>query len=148
MGTCFHGSQYYATVDTNNGTESLNETLKYFYLPRRKSLTLSGIANLLIDRFLLDMWQKYIVHNYKLSEEHRGYGDNIPDYLKGRQRSVIFHCLERKDKCPKEDIKILVKGNFEVFKGDGRKHLVNFNVPESGKIGQNTNSLQAFLCCF
>ncbi len=47
----FCDSQYYAAVDTNNGTESLNKTVKYSYLPRRKSLTLSGIASLLIDRF-------------------------------------------------------------------------------------------------
>ena len=130
----FRDSQYYAAVDTNNGTESLNKALKYSYLPRRKSLTLSGIANLLIDRFLPDMWQKYIFHNYKLSEDYRAYSENIPDYLKGRPRSVIFHCLERKAKCHKfteEDIKVLEQGGkFEVFKGDGGMHMVDFNVPE------------------
>ena len=54
----FRDSVYYAAVDTNNGTEALNKALKYSYLPKRKSLTLSGIATLLIDRFLPDMWQK------------------------------------------------------------------------------------------
>ena len=51
----FRDSVYYAAVDTNNGTETLNKALKYSYLPKRKSLTLSGIATLLIDRFLPDM---------------------------------------------------------------------------------------------
>ena len=31
-----------------------------------------------------------------ISEDYRAYSENIPDYLKGRPRSVIFHCLERK----------------------------------------------------
>ena len=56
----FCDSVYIAAVDTNNGTEALNKALKYSYLPKRKSLTLSGIATLLIDRFLPDMWQKCV----------------------------------------------------------------------------------------
>ena len=121
----YRDNNYYAAVDTNNGTESLNKALKYSYLPRRKSLTLSGIATLLIDRFLPDMWQKYVFHNYKLSEEYRAYSKDIPEYLKGRPKPVIFHCLERKAKCHKfteEDIKVLKDGEFEV---NG-----NFNIPE------------------
>ena len=51
----FCDNVYYAEVDTNNGTEALNKAFKYPYLPKRKSLTLSGIASLLIDRFLPDM---------------------------------------------------------------------------------------------
>ena len=42
---------YYAAMETNNGTESLNKALKYSYLLERKSLSLSGIALLLIDTF-------------------------------------------------------------------------------------------------
>ena len=129
----YRDNTYYAAIDTNNGTESLNKALKYSYLPKRKSLTLSGIATLLIDRFLPDMWQKYIFHNYKLSEEYRNYSKDIPDYLKGRPKSVIFHCLERKAKChkfTKDDIKEVMDGMFEILKSDGSKHLVNFNVPE------------------
>ena len=64
----FRDNKYYAAVDTNNGTESLNKALKYSYLPRRKSLT--------------------------------------------------------------EDIKVLEHERFEVFKTDGGKHVINFNVPE------------------
>lgn len=125
----YRDSNYYAAVDTNNGTESLNKALKYSYLPKRKSLTLSGIASLLIDRFLPDMWQKYVFHNYKLSEEYRAYSKDIPSYLKGRPKSVIFHCLERKAKCHKfteEDIKVLQDGKFEVYK----TNIVNFSLPE------------------
>ena len=48
----FHDMAYYAVVVTNNGTESLNKALQYSYLPKQKSLVLSGIASLLIDCFL------------------------------------------------------------------------------------------------
>ena len=130
----FRDSVYYAAVDTNNGTEALNKALKYSYLPKRKSLTLSGIASLLIDRFLPDMWQKYVFQNYKLSTEYRAYSMDIPAYLQGRPRSVILHCLQRKAKCHKftaEDIKkIDDDGIFEVYKTGGGKHRVNFSTPE------------------
>ncbi len=79
------------------------------------------------------MWQKYVFHNYKLSEDYRTYSDDIPYYLKGRPRSIIFHCLERKSKCHKftvEEIKDREQGIFDIMKGDGRKHTINFNVPE------------------
>ena len=129
----FRDSVYYAAVDTNNGTESLNKALKYSYLPKRKSLTLSGIASLLIDRFLPDMWQKYVFQNYKLSEEYRAYSKDIPTYLQGRPRSVILHCLQRKAKCHKfteNDIKTTDNGTFQVYKAGGGKHTINFNLPE------------------
>ena len=67
----------YVAVDTNNGTESLNKALKYSYPPKQKSLSLTSIASLLIDRFLPDMYQKYIFQNCKLSEEYRAYNDSI-----------------------------------------------------------------------
>ena len=130
----FRDSSYYAAVDTNNGTESLNKTLKYSYLPKRKSLSLSGIATLLIDHFLPDMNQKYIFENYKLSEDYRSYSDTIPSYLKGRPRSVILHCLQRKLKSHKfsvEDITSLGDGNFEVRKsGTDKMYSLSFYKPE------------------
>lgn len=79
------------------------------------------------------MWQKYVFHNYKLSEEYRSYSKDIPEYLKGRPKSVILHCLERKAKChkfTKDDIKMVTDGTFEVLKSGGGKHTINFNVPE------------------
>lgn len=86
----FRDSAYYAAVNTNNGTEALNKALKYSYLPKRKSLTLSGIATLLIDRFLPDMWQKYVFQNYKLSTEYRAYSSDIPTTYKVVQGPSFF----------------------------------------------------------
>ena len=115
----FRDTTYYAAVDTNHGTEALNKALnkalKYSYLPKQKSLSLSGIASLLIDRFLPDIYQKYIFQNYKLSEEYRAYSDNIPSYLKGRQRKLKCH------KFSVEDITVLGAGSFEIHKAGTEK---------------------------
>ena len=63
----YRDSRYYGAVDTNNGVEALNKVLKYGYLPKKNSLTLSGIATLLVKNYLPGMYQKYIFQNYKLS---------------------------------------------------------------------------------
>ena len=63
------------------------------------------------------MWQKYIV--YMLSGECRAYSDNIPDYLKEFERKFIIR--RHQD--------TIEQGKFEVFKGDGGKRSVNFNIP-------------------
>ena len=95
---------------------------------------MSGIATLLIDHFLPDMNQKYVFENYKLSEDYRSYSDTIPSYLKGRPKSVILHCLQRKLKSHKfsaEDITSLGDGNFEVRKTNTDKvYTLNFQKPE------------------
>lgn len=56
----FRDGNYHAAVETNNGTEALNQALKYSYMPRKTTLTLTGIACLIVDQFLPDMYQNYI----------------------------------------------------------------------------------------
>ena len=48
----------------------------------------SQIATLLVDRFLPDMWQKYVFQNYNLSTEYRAYSKDIPTAYKGRQNAI------------------------------------------------------------
>ena len=116
-------------MDTNNGVEALNKVLKHGYLPKKNSLTLSGIATLLVKNYLPDMHQKYIFENYKLSGEYRTYSSKVPSYLHGRPHSVITHCLHRKAKGNKytsEDVTVVGDGIFEVTKPNGGKHTVVF----------------------
>jgi len=87
---------FHAAVNTNNGTETLNKLLKYNFLPRKKAMTLSAIATLLVESFLPDTYQKYLFLNYKQSTQYRSYRSIVPDYLHGKPRSVIIHCLERR----------------------------------------------------
>ena len=125
----YRDSRYYGAVDTNNGVEALNKVLKYGYLPKKNSLTLSGIATLLVKNYLLDMYQKYIFQNYKLSGEYRAYSPSVPSYLHGRPHSVITHCLHRKAKANKyttEDVTKVDDGVFQVTKPKGGSHTVTF----------------------
>ena len=62
---------FHRAVDTNNDTEALNKVLKYGYLPKRRSLTLSQIVTLLLEQFLPDCYQKYLFQNFKLTSFNR-----------------------------------------------------------------------------
>ena len=72
--TCFQQQHWaHAYRDLNNGTEALNKVLKYGYLPKRRSLTLSQIVTLLLEQFLPDCYQKYLFQNFKLTYFNRSY---------------------------------------------------------------------------
>ena len=88
-------------MDTNNGVEAQNKLLKYSYLPNRKNITLSSLVSHIIESFLPDRYQKYLLQNYQMTEAYRSYSDIIPDYLRTRPHSVIIHCLDRVRKANK-----------------------------------------------
>lgn len=130
----FRDREFYAAVNTNNGTESLNKLFKYSYLPHKKSMTLSSIITLIIKTFLPENHQKYLFLNYKQSSQYRSYKDFVPTYLHGRPRSTISHCLERRSKSLKytsEDVTVIdeEKGCFTVMGSSGKKHEVSFSDP-------------------
>lgn len=60
MGKSHHDNSYHAAVDTSNGVEAQNKLLKYKYIPRRRSLTLSAIVVLIIEIFLPEMHSKLV----------------------------------------------------------------------------------------
>ena len=120
---------FHRAVDTNNGTEALNKVLKYGYLPKRRSLTLSQIVTLLLEQFLPDCYQKYLFQNFKLTSFNRSYKAFVPSYLHDRPRDVILHCLDRKGSSRKfsdNDIDELENktGKFQVH-GKTRVHTVD-----------------------
>ena len=126
----FRDSEFHAAVNTNNGTESLNKLLKYSFLPRKKAMTLSGIADLIVEKFLPETYQKYLLLNYKQSAQYRSYKSFIPDFLQGRPRSVIIHSLERRSKSLKytqDDVRTVDdEGIFNVKGSNGNEHTVSF----------------------
>ena len=79
----FRDRDFHAAVNTNNGTETLNKLLKYNFLPRKKAMTLSAIATLIVENFLPDTYQKYLFLNYKQSTQYRSYRSIVPEYLHG-----------------------------------------------------------------
>jgi len=127
---CFRDDKYYGAIDTNNGTESLNKALKYSFLPRKKNMTLTGLVKLLTEQFLPDIHQHYLFENYRQQQFYRVASDTVPDYLRGRPRAVIKHCLVRKtnsNKFTAEAIQTTEKpGVFHVVKASGGKHIVDF----------------------
>ena len=68
--------------------------------------------------------------NLKSSEWFRKYSDFVPDFLRGRPRSVILHCLDRQSRSSKycsDDVQVGEKeGLFTVWKTDGSQHVVDF----------------------
>ena len=105
-------------------------------MPKRKPMTLSGIASLIIECFLPDAHRNYILSNVQVSEWYRKYKDSVPSFLHGRPRNVVLHCLDRQAKgrkYDKADITVLEEeGCFEVNKSSGGTHRVEF--------GSNTDS--------
>lgn len=99
-------------------------------MPRKKAMTLSAIATLIVETFLPDTYQKYLFMNYKQSAQYRSYKSFIPDFLHGRPRSVIIHSLERRSKSLKytqEDVSTVDDEDTFTVKGSNDKaHTVSF----------------------
>ena len=109
----------------------LNKLLKYSFLPRKKTLTLSRTISLIIEDFLPVSHQKFLFKNYKQSSQYRSYKSFVPVYLHGRPHSTILHCLGRKTTLLKyslSDTSIidLDSGKFTVKGTTSEKHTVHF----------------------
>ncbi len=126
---------YHAAVNTNNGVEAMNKTLKYNYLPKGKNTTLSHLVTILVEEFLPSMLQKYQKDNFAMSDSYRSYNEFVPEYLRGRPRSVILHCLTRirkAEKFPKASIEQNgTKGQFTVKTTSGKQHTLEFTNDEN-----------------
>ena len=127
----YRDGSYHAAVNTNNGAETLNKVLKYSFLPKKNSLLLSRVVSLIIDDFLPLSYQKYLFQNYRQSTQYRSYKSFVPDYLCGRPRSTILHCLERKTKALKyslcdTSVIDLENGKFTVKGTKSKIHTIDF----------------------
>lgn len=92
----YRDTVYHAAVETNNGTEALNKLFKYKYLPRQKHMTLSHIISSITNEFLPALHYKYVFKNFKQSDLYRSYNPAVvPEYLQGRPKQTILHCLHR-----------------------------------------------------
>ena len=125
----YRDDKYYGAVDTN-ATEALDKAHKYSFLPRKRSMTLTGLVRLLIDQFLPDSHQHYLFENYRQMDVYRVPANVVPTYLQGRPRALIKHCLVRKTKSNKfthDSIHLKDSpGSFEITKDSGAKYTVSF----------------------
>ena len=83
--------------NTNNGTERLNESLKYEELRKDdyKNCSLSDLMGLLIEVFLPKLYKKYVKLNVECSEFHKPYSSEIPKYLWNRPKPFVDHLLKK-----------------------------------------------------
>ena len=98
----FRQSSFHAAVKTNNGLEAQNKVLKYSYLPHGRNINLSHLADILINSFLPDSYEKYIFQNYKMNPAYRSYSEQVPEYLHGRPPALVEHCLNRLKKAKRK----------------------------------------------
>ena len=73
-------------VNTNNGTERLNEDLKYDELAEYKNWTLPDLLNIVIDRFIPKFYEEYIELNVRIMSSYEGYNRSIPFYIHDRPK--------------------------------------------------------------
>ena len=112
--------------------------LKYSYLPKQKNMTLSHIISKITNEFLPALHYKYVFKNFKQSELYRSYNPSIvPDYLQGRPKQTILHCLHRQassNKFASSDI-IQVSPSVPKFEVKGAKgtHMIDFSL-DSGEL--------------
>ncbi|XP_062577915.1 uncharacterized protein LOC134239785 [Saccostrea cucullata] len=100
---------FHSPVTTTNGVESLNKALKHFYLKLANPGTLSTLMGVVIQDFLPDLFQNYVMLNYRASSNFKAYDASIPKYLHNRPRKVVEHCMQRyhsSDQIGSGDIKI------------------------------------------
>lgn len=67
-------------------------------MPKTKASTLSALVTLLVERFLPDAQQRYVLPNLRASDWYRKYNEFVPGFLRGRPRSIILHCLNRQSR--------------------------------------------------
>ncbi|VDI02948.1 Hypothetical predicted protein [Mytilus galloprovincialis] len=82
-------------VNTNIGVERQKKALKYVYLDMKKKKSLSQLLPTILTKFLPDSYIKYLRLNAAASALARGFGEDIPDFLKNRPRKFIDHCFPR-----------------------------------------------------
>lgn len=56
---------FHSSVTTTNGVESLNNSLKHFYLKLANPGTLSTLMRVVIQDFLPDLFQNYVMLNFR-----------------------------------------------------------------------------------
>ena len=93
-------------------------------------MTLSHIVNSITNEFLPALHYKYVFKNFKQSDLYRSNPSVVPEYLQGRPKQTILHCLHRlasSNKFSHLDVSQAApnQGTFEV-KGNKGNYTVEF----------------------
>ncbi|XP_056009107.1 uncharacterized protein LOC130051290 [Ostrea edulis] len=128
----FRQKRFNTSVNTNNGVERQNKSLKYEYLDTKKAKSLCHLLTVMWNDFLPDTYQRYVRQNLSAAEEAKTYSANIPDFLRNRPKNVVKHCFTRWEESiniPANDIDQVGDGHFLVKSqnpGSSEVYSVNF----------------------
>ena len=104
--------------NSNNGTERLNEDLKYDELVSWKNCTLSELLTIIIESLLPKLYEKYVELNAKFSSCYKKYQESIPESLHNHPLFIVHNVLEKMWKVTismLSSVKVLTEGHiFEV----------------------------------
>ena len=80
---------------TNNGTERLNQDLKYDELKGLKQSSLSQVLVILVSSFIPKHYKNYIEFNVRYGDGCKRYASGIPYFLKNRLKKIVEVLLEK-----------------------------------------------------
>ena len=81
--------------NTNNGTERINEELKYEDLNRCINLPISELLTIIIEEFLPRRYERYVEMNVQFSSGFKKYQNEIPSYLWNRPKIIVEDILNK-----------------------------------------------------
>ena len=81
--------------NTNNGTERINEELKYEDLDRCTNFSLSELLTIIIEELLPRRYERYVEMNVSYTSGHKRYQSNIPKFLWNRPKAVVDDLLDK-----------------------------------------------------
>ena len=101
--------------NTNNGTERLNEDLKYDELKGLKQSSLSEVLIILVNSFIPKHYKKYIKFNVRYGDGCKRYASDISYFLKNLPKKIVEILLEKMYRAvPKSEINRLDQREFKV----------------------------------
>ena len=122
-------------INTNNGIERQNKTLKHNYLALHKDKSLSGVVTIIKNHYFPEMLKKYAYHNAQLSREFKAYNDDVDLFLHERPPKMVEHVMRRKVSAldyTKEEV-VLQCSEVGIFlvksENNNQWYTVNFSKP-------------------
>ena len=125
-------------TNTNNGTERLNEDLKYDELVNYKHCSLSEMLTVVIERFIPKHYRNYVELNVRYSEGFKRYHEQIPKEFVNRPKKLVNIFLENNSKVSEDIVKSveqLQSNQFKVrsseaWRNDASEYLVSLGDSE------------------
>ena len=96
--------------NTNNGTERLNEDLKYDDLDGYKNCSLSELLTVIIESFIPKHYSKYVELNIRYGDGCKRYTPRVPEFLRNRPKQVVDMLLDKMYRVT-DDIAVRSLGN-------------------------------------